>query len=330
MNDTEATLNSPTDHAELTNAGYALRQAREASGLHIAALAVILKVPVKKLEALEGNRLDLLPDAVFARALAASVCRTLKVDAAPILARLPLTSTPKLTSRGTGINQKFQSPGDLRGPSMWAQLSLPAVISVSALLFGALVLMFFPAIKAGFHVIKAAVTDSSMTSLASIEAIKPADKAVQFKSTALVNEPMSVQGASGVGLAPSEGTQIVMPLYPSVTAAFSASQSDVKAALSGNGSAASPPVFAANNGTPSAADIVVLTFKGDSWVEVTDAKGQTVLRRMLGDGEVVGAAGPLPLRVVVGKANVTQVQIRGKAFDLNPVSKDNVARFEVK
>ena len=43
-------------------AGALLRQAREASGLHIAALAVLLKVPVKKLEALESDRLDLLPD----------------------------------------------------------------------------------------------------------------------------------------------------------------------------------------------------------------------------------------------------------------------------
>ena len=61
-------------------AGMLIRRAREASGLHIAALAVSLKVPVKKLEALEANRFELLPDAVFVRALAGSVCRTLKID----------------------------------------------------------------------------------------------------------------------------------------------------------------------------------------------------------------------------------------------------------
>ena len=36
-------------------AGALLRQAREAAGLHIAALAVSLKVPVKKIEALEAQ-----------------------------------------------------------------------------------------------------------------------------------------------------------------------------------------------------------------------------------------------------------------------------------
>ena len=47
------------------SAGMLLRQAREAAGVHIGALSVSLKVPVKKLEALEADRHDLLPDAVF-------------------------------------------------------------------------------------------------------------------------------------------------------------------------------------------------------------------------------------------------------------------------
>ena len=59
------------------SAGTMLREAREAVGLHVGALAVSLKVPVKKLEALEADDLEQLPDAVFARALAATVCRTL-------------------------------------------------------------------------------------------------------------------------------------------------------------------------------------------------------------------------------------------------------------
>ena len=56
--------------------GGLLREARQASGLHIAALAAALKVPVSKLEALESDNYEALPDAVFVRALASSVCRT--------------------------------------------------------------------------------------------------------------------------------------------------------------------------------------------------------------------------------------------------------------
>ena len=80
-------------------AGTLLRRAREAAGLHVAALAVSLKVPVRKLEALESDRYDLLPDAVFVRALASSVCRTLKIDPQPVLDRLPQTAAPRLVQR---------------------------------------------------------------------------------------------------------------------------------------------------------------------------------------------------------------------------------------
>jgi cytoskeleton protein RodZ len=38
----------------------------------------------------------------------------------------------------------------------------------------------------------------------------------------------------------------------------------------------------------------------------------------------------MPLNVIVGRADATQVQIRGQSFDLAPVTRDNVARFEVK
>jgi len=34
--------------------------------------------------------------------------------------------------------------------------------------------------------------------------------------------------------------------------------------------------------------------------------------------------------VVIGKADATEVFVRGKPFDLAPVTRENVARFEVK
>ena len=99
-------------------AGAMMRSAREAAGLHVAALAVSMKIPVKKLEALEADRLDLLHDAVFVRALAASVCRALKIDPAPILNKLPLNGAPKLNTDERGINAPFHSPSDAAGMSL--------------------------------------------------------------------------------------------------------------------------------------------------------------------------------------------------------------------
>jgi cytoskeleton protein RodZ len=62
---------------------------------------------------------------------------------------------------------------------------------------------------------------------------------------------------------------------------------------------------------------------------VTDAKGVVAVRKVLEAGEAAAASGALPLRVTIGRVDATEVQVRGKPFDLRPVSRDNVARFEV-
>lgn len=69
--------------------GALIKSAREKAGVHAAVMAVNLKVSVKQIEALEADDYEKLSEPVFARALAAKVCRLLKMDAAPILALMP-------------------------------------------------------------------------------------------------------------------------------------------------------------------------------------------------------------------------------------------------
>ena len=45
--------------------------------------------------------------------------------------------------------------------------------------------------------------------------------------------------------------------------------------------------------------------RGESWIEVTDAKGVVVVRKIITPGETVGASGTLPLAVVIGRADAT-------------------------
>ena len=107
---TESQQAAPT---QAVSAGALLRAARENAGVHIGFLAATLKVPVRKLELLEEGRFDELPDATFVRALALSVCRVLKCDAAPVLAALPrqehVASTLEQVSNG--MNAPFARRG---------------------------------------------------------------------------------------------------------------------------------------------------------------------------------------------------------------------------
>jgi cytoskeleton protein RodZ len=123
-------------------AGALIRRAREDAGVHIAALAVALKVPVKRLEALEADRYDLLPDAVFARALAGSVCRNLKLDPGRVMPLLPNSRVQAPTVEGR-INEPFRTAA--QGPGSWLfQVSRPAVIGAGVLVVAAAAVYLLP------------------------------------------------------------------------------------------------------------------------------------------------------------------------------------------
>jgi cytoskeleton protein RodZ len=298
------------------SAGTLLRQAREEAGLHVATLAAALKVPVRKLEALEADRFDLLPDAVFVRALAASVCRNLKLDPAPILERLPATGGPRLAPSEGGINAPFRSPRDAAGPSWRDQLSRPVFIVVAALLLGALVVTLLPSRH------EDAATASDAPPAAGPAAPAPTPLAASSAPvTAPVETPTPVAVAAP---APAPGAQA--PAAPPVVTATAAPARAASSAVA----AASAPVAAASSPALPTTGIVVFKAKADSWIQVTDARGGVPLRKLLAAGETAAASGPLPLSVTVGSVSATDVQVRGKPFDLAPVSRDNVARFEVK
>src|SRR5689334_24448147 len=102
-------MSEVADTAAAPSAGRLLREARERQGLHIAALAAAIKVPPHKLEMLEADRFDALPDATFTRALAQTVCRALKIDPAGVLVLLPPTSAGhRLEHVGGGLNAPFR------------------------------------------------------------------------------------------------------------------------------------------------------------------------------------------------------------------------------
>lgn len=95
-------------------AGGLLRGYRQAHGVALDVLAKTLRVSAVKLEALENNRLDALPDAMFARAVSLAICRHLKTDAAPVLALLPQPDTKRLAYKSErGLDFPLERPSFL-------------------------------------------------------------------------------------------------------------------------------------------------------------------------------------------------------------------------
>lgn len=290
------------------SAGALLRRARESQGMHIAVLAASLKVPQRKLEALERDRIDELPDATFARALAQSVCRVLKVDAAEVLALLPPAGDGGLDQVSTGLNAPFRDkPGQAERvlPAQW--LRHPATAIVGLLLVGALAVWLWPQSRMPSATAPAdppasAPTTSPLPAAAVDEAVAPTLPAPVSAAPASPSAGADAQTATGAPPAAA-------PAMPAASAV-----SAVSAAL------------------PSAAAAGLLTLRttAPSWVEVTGADGAKLLSRTVEPAEQVVLDGITPLQLVVGNVAATEVSLRGKRVDLLPLASNNVARVELK
>ena len=340
-------LSEPSDalfsadaHQQQVSAGLLLRQARESAGLHIASLAAALKVPVKKLEALETDRHDLLSDTVFVRALAASVCRTLKIDAAPVLALLPQAVVPSYRQAPVAAPASFSAYPTSTRPLNRTSVSGLALMAGLLLVAAAAVLVFLPGIKDAVASLKAGSFpgDSVFGAVTRSTAGLPDGGAGAENAVAPVPAVPNVLAANNrptnsiVSSDAVVGGPVALTLPPAMT--------PMPLALQAGGSAARPATAASSPSAPAPATASdqsaserLVTFSAAtqaSWVKVTDAKGAVVLSRTIAPGEAVFAAGALPLSVVVGRADATRVQVRGQAFDLAAYSRENVARFEVK
>ena len=73
-----------------------------------------------------------------------------------------------------------------------------------------------------------------------------------------------------------------------------------------------------------------MSFSGSSWVEVTDASGKVLVSQIARAGEVLQPVGTPPFSVVIGDASKATVTVRGEAFNLEPATRANIARFTVK
>lgn len=300
--------NSSDDAVMQPSSGQLLRQAREQQQMTVQTLAAMLKVPVHKLQALEEDRWDALTDSVFTRSLALSVCRILNIPSEPVLAGLPKLEGSKLSANPEGINAPFKDKTlrSLMSPSHDSS-SGNAFKIVAALLIAV-------AGSAGLYFLPQWQSEEQETVEAAPASVEPelmfAPQApgvvVSVQETTVAEQPAAAAAAQEPAPAPAE-TEAAAAAVPSADAAQPAE------AQAGAG----PRLrFAAS---------------GDSWVQVRDAQDKVVMEKMMKAGDVLDQAAPSrPLKVVVGNAGATTLEVDGAALNLQESARNNVARFEVK
>ncbi len=296
--------------------GALLRRARQAQGLHIAALAAALKVNTRKLELLEGDQFDQLPDVAFARALAQAVCRHLKIDAQPVLALLPVAATaqPALERVTMGLNTPFREYSQRHESGEWpawlqARIVVPALLLLAALAFLVVPkqwMEWLPAISWPWS--SAAATDPAGT---------------PDTPSGTVVEILSPQGQPAVMLGTGAETVAEAASAPADAAASQ------PAAAASAGLASQPMAVAVAPPVPSSAPLpagmLALRAASESWVQVTDDAGDTLISRQLAPGEAVALNGVAPLRLTIGNAEGMQVRFKGRPYTLS-IQPDHTAR----
>lgn len=286
-----ASLHEVPDSGAPRSAGQMLRELRESAGVDPALLASAMKVSTQKLDALENDRLDLLPDVTFARGLASAICRAFGADPAPVLERMPV-SAPGLRPPEQNINQPFRRTGDRPTPVLATSFSKPLMMVVGALLLGAAALYFLPTLP--------------------IQLGAPAP--AQTSADGVVREDVGPTPA----VEPTPPAE--MPL-----GAASAEQVLPPSAAAAPAAPAAPAPAAAAGG-----ELVQFSAKAETWVTVRDAAGKQLINRVLAAGETVGVSGDAPLSVTIGRKDAVDVTVRGQPFDHRSLSKTTVSRFQVK
>jgi len=269
--------------------GQQLQRARLDAGLSLENVSARLKVSVPRLRAFESDQFEQGPDLHIGRAMVASVARFLGLDAQALLAQLP---QPKPQAASAAMHE---AAGGLNKETRLTMHGdergpiSPVWWIALALLLLAGLVYVYPLIEQLTHRAPVAVLQ---------EAAAPA-------------APMSQAGQDGgAQTAPAPFLAASMPEVSVVPAMPAASDRSVSA-------------------TKAVQSVLLFKARGSTWIEVTDAKGVVLLRRTLTAAETAEVGGDLPLAVVIGRADHTEVLVRGAPFPLETHSQDNVARFKV-
>jgi len=280
------------------SAGRLLREARERQGLHIAALAASIKVTQKKLELLEADRFDALPDATFARALALTVCRALKIDSDAVLRLLPPAGGYRLEQVGEGLNAPFRERPGVLVQRDGAGFAFGWVFWLTTLILVAAAVVYF---------------------------LPPAWlDAIGWRGlVAAPGHAGSAEPARAIAPPPAAAPSPSAPIAP----AADATPLPVTTARPPVG--ADEPTPAAGESTAAPDGVIQVRTSAPSWIEVIDGRGRSLLSRLVEPGEALGLDGEAPFRVRIGNAPATQLSFRGQPVEL-VVGRDNAASVELK
>jgi len=269
--------------------GQRLRRARESQGLEVEAVAERLHTDVTRLKALEHDDFSPFPAAVFARGYVRGYARMFSLPEAELIALYEKQAAPPAVS----LHPLPATPYDKKA----TLLTMAGRVFALALLAGAVFWLMpytpwrdeHPALNGA----PAALNEEAHSGEDIQSAPPPAGMADDAESPdADAFSSVSTRQDAAVSERPvSESAQNVSPAETS-------------------------------------GDALVLRFNAESWVEVYDQRGKTLLYELAPGGATRRFEQPqLPLRVRLGNSPAVNIEYNGKVFDQSPHARNSVADF---
>lgn len=269
--------------------GAQLARAREACGWSVAEVARQLKLSARQIEALEAEAFDRLRSPIYVRGFARSYARLVGADMAALMRALDARCPLPTAAPPAPIAMRTETGLGAVLPSADRPSRRYVRIAVAVLLAVAAV----------------AVVDRIWSPLASWQFAAPSPVVVQpLEPAAGATAPPHSAASDPAAPAPAEVPRAADP-----------------------GAVAAPAPAGAGPSSGSATRTVRVAFDRESWVEIRDASGATLLSGLNRAGTEQVVRGIAPFAIVVGNASGVRIDYEARRVDLQPHTQVNVARL---
>ena len=304
--DNELPAEVPEAIAEIPSVGAALRAAREAKGLPVADIARALKLGQRQVEALEQDEWSGLPGTTFIRGFVRNYARMVDIDPTPLMLSLDALLTKPVDT----LKVSDTAPAPISTSSR-SRDGLVVGVGAAMLVLAALGYFLLP-------------NDLSELRL-SIQRLIVGDVAVQTVGLSPQAVPEPAQ-PSQEGLFPPGVTanQLIAPQLPGAVSVAESAVSPAQELQPVVQPAVQPEKLPGPALNPPQLRFVVMQ---ESWVEVRDRDGAVVFSQRLSSGAEQAVSGKGPLSLVIGFAPGVRLFSYGKAVELAPHTKGDVARL---
>lgn len=307
-----------TEQGKPSGPGAMLREARLHEKMTIDQVAEALYLSSRVVEQVEQNDFDALPPLTFVRGYVKSYAALLGLDEAPLLARLDHLGSAQ-QSQLVGSLGRLGSMGGARAKPVSRSPGLLGVaIGLAVLLVGVAAATWW------------LTRDQAPIAEPTTQSAAPSATTQQpAPSSASADEPTDPPAAT-----PTPTESGVSSDSEPMSEPIDNANGDVPPASATDNTADNPPpndsaVDATQSPDPDMASrlrALTFEFSGDSWMEVSDARGERLMFDMMRPGDETLRGVP-PFEIVVGNIQHVLLTYQGQVVDLAPHARGDVARL---